>query len=230
MDVEAVLETDATLVGIASGASWRRDGVGRYRRSPIPGSEAEHVLTPDDIMDNATVTGPVVIWDDDHYYMAGVMAEVLAKAGHTVTIVTPQASTAGFTQFTLEFDHIHRRLASLSVEVLGFHALASVDDEKVELECVHGRPGRFIPAGTVVMVAGMTPNDGLSRALAERTGGPRVVTFGDCRAPSIIATAVYAGHRFARTLTFDLSEMPDFLREDVAFASESPAQRVVATD
>ena len=70
----------------------------------------------------------------------------------------------------------------------------------------------------------------LSRALAERTGGPRVVTFGDCHAPSIIATAVYAGHRFARTLTFDLSEMPDFLREDVAFASESPAQRVVATD
>ena len=230
MDVEAVLETDATLVGIASGASWRRDGVGRYRRSPIPGSEAEHVLTPDDIMDNATVTGPVVIWDDDHYYMAGVMAEVLAKAGHTVTIVTPQASTAAFTQFTLEFDHIHRRLASLGVEVLGFHALASVDDEKVELECVHGRPGRFIPAGTVVMVTGMTPNDGLSRALAERTGGPRVVTFGDCHAPSIIATAVYAGHRFARTLTFDLSEMPDFLREDVAFASESPAQRVVATD
>ena len=43
------------------------------------------MLTPDDIMDNATVTGPVVIWDDDHYYMAGVMAEVLAKAGHTVT-------------------------------------------------------------------------------------------------------------------------------------------------
>ncbi len=230
MDVEAVLETDATLVGIASGASWRRDGVGRYRRSPIPGSEAEHVLTPDDIMDNATVTGPVVIWDDDHYYMAGVMAEVLAKAGHTVTIVTSQASTAAFTEFTLEFDHIHRRLASLGVEVFGFHALASVDEEKVELECVHGSPGRFIPAGTVVMVTSMTPNDGLSRALAERTGGPRVVSFGDCHAPSIIATAVYAGHRFARTLTFDLSEMPDFLREDVAFASESPAQRVVATD
>ncbi|MBC6440595.1 MAG: NAD(P)-binding protein [Rhodospirillales bacterium] len=230
MDADAVLETEATLVGLATGATWRRDGIGRYHRSPIPGADAPHVLTPDEIMDGAKASGPVVIWDDDHYYMASVMAEALANAGHTVTIVTSQASIAPYTQFTLELDHIHRRMASLGVVIMGFHALAGIGDEEVELKSVHGGPDRFIPAGTVLMVAGMTPNDALARALDARNGGPRVVCFGDCHAPSIIATAVYAGHRFARNLNLDLSETPDFLREDVAMASAPPMQRHMAAD
>ena len=32
------------------------------------------VFTPDDLMDGASPTGHVVIYDDDHYYMGGVMA------------------------------------------------------------------------------------------------------------------------------------------------------------
>ena len=33
----------------------------------------------------------VVIFDDDHYYMGGVLAELLASEGHEVTLVTPAA-------------------------------------------------------------------------------------------------------------------------------------------
>tara|TARA_B100000676_G_scaffold39434_1_gene37290 strand:- start:787 stop:951 length:165 start_codon:yes stop_codon:yes gene_type:complete len=54
------------------------------------------------------------------------------------------------------------------------------------------------------MVAGMAPNDSLAPDLA----------------PPIIATAVYAGHRFARTLTMDLSVDAPFRREDVTMAAE----------
>jgi len=43
-----------------------------------------------------------------------------------------------------------------------------------------------------------------------------VVSIGDCLAPSTIAAAVYAGHRYAR-------EFDRPLGEDVGFARELPA-------
>ncbi len=226
-DVQAA---DCSLVGVATGAVWRRDGIGRYHTAPIPGSEAEHVFTPDDMMDGAKPNGHVVIWDDDHFYMAGVMAEALVNVGHEVTIVTPQASTASFTQFTLELDHIHRRLARLGVEIMGYHALAQISEGEVVVKNVHGGPERPLACDSVLMVAGMTPSDGLVRELANRNGGPRVVAFGDCLAPSIIATAVYGGHRFARNLTMSLDETADFLREDVAIADGVPVRQTMAAD
>lgn len=70
------------------------------------------------------------------------------------------------------------------------------------------------------MVAGMAPNDSLAPDLAALDDSPRIVSFGDCLAPSIIATAVYAGHLFARTLTMDLSVDAPFRAEDVTMAAE----------
>ena len=34
------------------------------------------LYTPDDLMNGAYPTGHVVIYDDDHYYMGGVLAEL----------------------------------------------------------------------------------------------------------------------------------------------------------
>ena len=58
---------------------------GRSRLLP----DAE-VLTPDDIMAGRMPRGrDVLIYDDDHYYMGGVLAELLRKHGFAVTLVTP---------------------------------------------------------------------------------------------------------------------------------------------
>ena len=228
MTADDIRAADCTLVGMATGATWRRDGVGRHHRAPVAGCEAAHVYTPDDVMDGAAVTGPVVIWDDDHFYMAGVMAEVLAKAGNQVTIVTPQASTASFTQFTLELDHIHRRLAALGVTIIGYHAVSGIGEDSVELKSIHGGPARSLPCASVVMVAGMAPNDSLVHELKAGGEGPRIVAFGDCLAPSIIATAVYGGHRFARNLDMSLAETADFQREDIQAAYAVPDRQAMA--
>ncbi len=53
---------------------------------PMP---AMPVFTPDDIMEGRLPTGDVVLFDDDHYYMGGVLAELLARKGAKVTLVTP---------------------------------------------------------------------------------------------------------------------------------------------
>jgi dimethylamine/trimethylamine dehydrogenase len=62
---------------IATGAKWRRDGVGRWLSRPVEWAASDRVFTPDDIMDGMVPDGPVAIYDDDHYYMASVIAQKL---------------------------------------------------------------------------------------------------------------------------------------------------------
>ena len=57
--------------------------------------------------------GPVVIFDDDHYYMGGVLAELLAKEGYEVTLATPAADVSNWTHATLEQARIQKRLLQL---------------------------------------------------------------------------------------------------------------------
>jgi hypothetical protein len=54
--------------------------MGRARATPIPGSHP-NIFTPDDLMTGKMPQGRVVIYDDDHYYMGGVLAELLAQNG-----------------------------------------------------------------------------------------------------------------------------------------------------
>ena len=46
------------------------------------------VFTPDDLMAGKLPKGEVLLYDDDHYYMGGVLAELLVKNGNTVRFVT----------------------------------------------------------------------------------------------------------------------------------------------
>ena len=89
--MRAVLTTvTLLLVGVASAASDRdrdsRDPVWLGEELPLPLS----VQTPDDLMDGASASGSVVVFDDDHYYMGGVLAEQLSRGGLAVTLVTPE--------------------------------------------------------------------------------------------------------------------------------------------
>ncbi len=216
-----VREAECSLVAIATGARWRRDGIGRHLREPVPGSESARVLTPDDIMDGVAAEGPVVIYDDDHYYMSGVLAEKLRAEGHAVTIVTPAASVADFTQYTLELNHIRRRLFEIGVEIVPFHALASVGEGTVDLASIFTGAVKTVECRSTVMVSAPLPSTALHDALAadaaalERAGIRRVVAIGDCRGPGTIAAAVFSGHAFARELNVGLQDEAPFLRENV---------------
>src|SRR5579875_1431623 len=110
VSASTVLDTGATLVAVATGATWRADGVGRCHHQPIPGLSRLPVFTPDDIMRSRLPDGRVVVYDDDHYYMGGVIAEHLAEHGCEVTFVTPESLVSSFTQHTAEQARIHRRL------------------------------------------------------------------------------------------------------------------------
>ncbi|MGB0508163.1 MAG: NAD(P)-binding protein [Pikeienuella sp.] len=93
LEASDILEFGIPHVALATGSTWRNDGVGRAHRRPLDFLDPTRVLTPDDIMAKSaaavTADGPVVIFDDDHFYMASVLAELLANAGREVVFVTP---------------------------------------------------------------------------------------------------------------------------------------------
>jgi dimethylamine/trimethylamine dehydrogenase len=221
MGAAEVREAGCSVVAVATGAIWRRDGTGRALRTPAPGWEQPHVYTPDDVMGGAALDGPVVIYDDDHYYMGGVIAEKLHAGGLDVTLVTPGSLASEFTVYTLEQSAIQRRLLELGVGLRLQHRLSSVGAATVDIACVYTDRLATLPARSVVMVTAMTSDDSLYHELAsdERAlaaaGIRRVTRIGDCYGPGTIAAAVYAGHRFARELGAEETDEVPFDREIV---------------
>jgi dimethylamine/trimethylamine dehydrogenase len=223
MDAAAVLEAGSSLVALATGARWRGDGVGRWHHRPLPGLERIRVLTPDDIMAGTLPEGPVLIFDDDHYYMGGVLAELLCRAGLAVMLATPESLVSTFTVTTLEQAAIQRRLLELGVAIMTGKTLVALEREGAELACVFTKRRERIAAKSIVLVTMQSPDDALWHELAarpddlRRAGIRKVVRIGDCLAPGTIAAAVYSGHRFARELDVIADAVP-FRRENVQLA------------
>ena len=204
LDKDQVLEFGYRHVVIATGAAWRRDGIGQNVHHPVPGMDGAHVLTPDDVMAGAAVEGPVLIYDDDQYYMAGVLAEKLLTAGQHVILATPGYEVSSWTTMTDEQFKVQARLLSLGLETILTHRLESWHSGEAELACLYTGKRRTIAAGTLLSVTARAPNDALYRALQTDEEGRRaagietLAIIGDAEAPGAIVHATYAGHRFAR--------------------------------
>jgi dimethylamine/trimethylamine dehydrogenase len=206
LEAASILEFGARHVVIATGSRWRRDGVGRENGVAVPGFAGEAVFTPDDIMEGRLPSGPVVIFDDDHYYMGGVLAERCVAAGLRVTLITPAAIPSAWTANTLEALPIARRLARLGVEVVTYANVVGFDGHSVRwvnglTDAVSAREAR-----AVITVTARLPVDGLFTALAAQSdrwvdaGIAGVTRVGDCYAPGTIQAAVYSGHKCAREM------------------------------
>ena len=206
MTSELVLEAECGLVALATGARWRADGVGRAHRSALAGLDALPLFTPDDVMDGAEIPGPVVVYDDDHYYMGGVVAEQLRDRGLEVSLVTPAAVVSSWTEFTLEQSRIQKRLLQLGVEILALNDVSAINSEGVVTTHVYSGERRQVTAAAAVLVTSLWPADSLYHSLLEcrdtwaGRGVERVTRIGDCYGPGTIAAAVWSGHKYARTL------------------------------
>jgi dimethylamine/trimethylamine dehydrogenase len=195
MGVEDIAEFDADHVVLATGSRWRRDGVGVYAMR-----HGEHplALTPDDVFAGAKVIGPVVVYDDEHYFMAGALAEKLAAAGHEVHYVTTASMASSWTVMTNEQDFVQARLIEAGVVIHPLKALKAQSNDEVRLACVYTGREEAVACGTLVLCTGRLPDTALWEEIAARdTLTARV---GDCLAPSSIADAVHSAHRFARLL------------------------------
>ena len=226
LGADEILEFGFENVAIATGSRWRRDGVARQHVVPMPIAPGMDVYTPDDLMEGRVPSGRVVLFDDDHYYMGGVLAELLVQQGATVTLVTPAAFVSEWSQNTLEQAEIHKRLADLGVDILLNRGVEELLPGVARTRCVYSDQSRDIEADAVVLVTCREPQDRIWRALKSRQAEWReqgilsLKVIGDAEAPGPIAWATYAGHRFARELDGpDIGDDLPFRREVTQLAA-----------
>jgi dimethylamine/trimethylamine dehydrogenase len=207
MNAEDILDIEADHIVIATGASWRSDGVGIHSESPINGLDrVARVFTPDDIMAGRLPSGPTMVYDDDHYYMASVIAEKLSRAGVPVIFVTPETLVSAWGDMTSEQSRVQKRLIDLGVRIITSFTLSSFDGEQAVLSCIYSGNAQHLDVHSIVSVTARLPNDSLFYELSDKVDGlidsaPKSITrIGDCEAPAIIAGAVFSGHRYAREL------------------------------
>jgi dimethylamine/trimethylamine dehydrogenase len=226
---EEVLGYDFSHVVVATGSTWRGDGVGRWHTHPVPIHSDMELLTPDDLMTGARPRGRrVVVYDDDHYYMGGVLAELLRTEGYEVVVVTPAATASAWTANTLEQARIQRRLLELGVEVVLSTAVTGAGPDGVALVDAYTDRESSLPAEALVVVTARLPNDRLATDLEERqdecaqAGLLSVRAVGDAYAPGTIAAAVWEGHRYAEELDTDLDLDATPFRREVTGLSIEP--------
>jgi dimethylamine/trimethylamine dehydrogenase len=228
MDAATVLEFGADHVAIATGARWRGDGVGRNNRHAIPGATAENIYTPDHVMDGVPITGPVLVFDDDSYYMGGVVAEKLRRDGLDVTLMTPDADVSSFTNVSLEQHRIQSTLLSLGVRIITRRVLSAFEGSTVRSTCVYTGQQDTTEFASVVLVTALLPRNDLYDDLCRRrddwsgAGINSITRIGDAEAPGIIAAAVWSGHRYGRDLGQPKSDGVPFKRELTEIVSDWP--------
>jgi dimethylamine/trimethylamine dehydrogenase len=216
LNLENVLEVGAAHVVIATGARWRRDGAGNTHHAGMdPPPPGDNTFTPDDIMAGKMPRGSALVFDDDGFYMAGVLAEKLRENGNEVIYVTPQTMVSYWSQYTEEQERVHRRLSGVGVQIELNRELVSFDGANATLSCTYTESKQTVPVDNLVLVTCRTPQDGLYHELVDAIaqnaeGAPKSVKrIGDAEAPSIIATAIYAGHKYARELDCEIDpDMP----------------------
>jgi len=228
MTADDIIENDFNHVVVATGARWRHDGVGRWHTKPMEIAEGAEVLSPDDIMTGSRPRGQrVVVFDDDHYYLGGVIAELLAGEGLAVTLITPAAHVSQWTTNTLEVARIRKRVIRAGIDVRTNTAVTAVTADGVRTACVYTGDEGDLAADSVVMVTARLPHDPLYQELLARKGEwadadlSSVRAIGDAWAPATIAAAVWSGHRYAEELDEPQTPGPvPYLREVTELASE----------
>ncbi len=220
LGADEVLDFGFEHAVLATGSGWRADGVSRHHVVPPPNDASLPVYTPDDLMAGKMPQGKIVVFDDDHYYMGGVVAELLVEHGCDVTLLTPAAHVSQWSNNTLEQGAIHARLVELGIDIVLNRALSSIDQGHVISECVYSGRTDSVSVDAVVMVASRVGNDALWQQLLAReaewqvNGIKSIKLIGDAESPAPIAWATYAGHRYARELDgADIGDALPFRRE-----------------
>ena len=236
---EDVLGFGVRKVVLATGARWVGDGLGAMGPDPVPGADAElaHCVTPEQLFAGKPVGQRVVILDADGYFMAVGLAEMLVRAGKSVTIVTQHETLAPMTTLTLEGYNIRRMFRELGVDERLAHWVERIEagDDGVAVQAYdlwrdghrrteEPRPGVYprrlgtavetLACDTVVLCTARESDTGLWQGLRARRdewaahGLETVVRAGDCLAPRYLADAIFDGHRIGRELDGASPERP----------------------
>ena len=162
--------------------------------------------------------GPVVVYDDDHGYMGGVIADHLAAEGLAVTLITTSSVVSPFTALTLEQHRVQAGLIDAGVKLLLSTKLVATGSEAVTAVNVYGGAAQEIACAGLVLVTARQVDRTLATALRHQAPDLAVEVIGDALAPGLIADATFSGHLAARSFEADADHT-----EAALFRREMPA-------
>jgi dimethylamine/trimethylamine dehydrogenase len=203
LGVDDIMGLEHSHVVIATGARWTRMLYSTLE-FPVGQLDGPSVYTPDDLAAGVVPPAPVVVFDFDNYYLAGAVAEQLARTTSDVTYVTTAGNASAWTFMTNELPQVHRALVKARVLIHTLKRVAAFDGETLTMADVYSGTEQRLACRSLVIVGVRTPRDELYQALMAkgqelRNAGITAVTrIGDSLAPGAIVHAVHSGHRYAR--------------------------------
>lgn len=207
LDAAAIAEFGADHILLATGATWADDGSGGSRFDPIPGF-AGTALTPDTLPETLP-DGPVILYDDDHYYMGNLLALQLARQGHQVHLVTPLPYVAAWMNMTLEQPRVVAQLYAAGIHMHPNSTAQAWKNGTLHLcRSDTGTPLPGLQGRSLLVTGSRIPETALSTTLHTHQVPHRLI--GDAEAPGTLQAAIYSGHRHARTI---LNQNPSPKRE-----------------
>ncbi|BAK44964.1 FAD-dependent oxidoreductase [Eggerthella sp. YY7918] len=206
--VEILLNTEATPETLksggfdahvlATGAIFAKNGISEHYLLPIPGHEADNVLTPEDVLAGKEVGEHVVVYDCTNYLVGPGIAEMLADQGKQVDLITYEAQIAK----SLEPCYVNRA-ASMAVlpkvnyipdtAVLGIEANTLTVRNRYTLD-----ETEIDSVDTVVLATSRPPQDQLYLAVKDDLA--EVYEIGDARCPQMASMQMFAATQAGRAI------------------------------
>jgi 2,4-dienoyl-CoA reductase-like NADH-dependent reductase (Old Yellow Enzyme family) len=190
-DVDAI---GADEVVLATGATPRRDGFQAWRPgSPPAGFSSVRVLTGWDVLEGASISGPVLLVDEIGHYESVDVADTLTLAGYQVHHVTRYSNLAPNIPVGYDYaaaphaEELYKGNYELYTRTL-VHALEPGRATIAPLAA----PGRLrvLEVNTVVFMSGAVPDADL---IADLEGLPNLYVIGDAAGPRTLEAAIAEG-------------------------------------
>lgn len=208
LNVEVCLNTTATeqsiaalkpdAIVIASGSTYSKTGVSKNQLTSVPGSELEHVFTPEELLlDFARVGKRIVVYDNTAYKVGPGIAELLADQGKDVTFVTIDNGMA-MSVVELGIDKVVSKRVIPKVNYFPSTRINAIDPASVTLENMYtGKITTLENIDNTILVTSKPPQESLYHALVGKV--PELHLIGDARESrwSVFATdeAIKDGRR-----------------------------------
>jgi 2,4-dienoyl-CoA reductase-like NADH-dependent reductase (Old Yellow Enzyme family) len=197
-DVTAILAEQPDAVIVASGGQYCPDGASGFQPFAIPGWRAEFVLTPERVLNGVRPQGRVLVLDEEGLHTGVGIAELLARDGAQVELVTSQAQIAVNLVATTEAEIIIGRLKRLGVRLTTEAYVREIVGDEAVVYDIHTEQEERRQVDAVVLATRRRSVGGLEAELAGKVA--QVFLIGDALSPRSLGEATYEGHRFARLI------------------------------
>ena len=197
---DSILAASPDAVILATGSRYARGGESGFMPAPIPGAERPFVYSPEQILeDGARPSGNVLVLDDEGLNTGVGIAEILAKGGAEVELVTRWLHVAHNLFFTFEFALIIPLLKNLGVRLSPQTYVKRIDERSATVfDVFTNSESERTDLDAIVLVTMRKPVQPLAEAL--RGEIDQLFVAGDALAPRGHGEAFYEGSYFARMI------------------------------